>query len=686
MADRRLTMKWWWCALVAAVLLAPATVPAPVHAADPYPPYISPTADWLTAVNYYRAMSGLKPVTENPTFSAGAYKHSCYMLYNGISHGEVAGNPGYTVEGNLAGSNGNVAVSSVYGTSNRSHVELWMTGPFHAIGVLRANLATVGYGKCDLTNTPTWHSGATLDVLRGLNSTPRPATPTLFPGNGTTTSLDRFVVESPNPLTYCGWTGSAGLPVIAMMPEAVSKATGWMSGPSGPVEVCVLSAANTSGAAASILGGDNAVVVIPRVILDPGTYQVGVGTSARMVNWSFTVDPAAKTGVMPAPTPPPPPAPAPTAVPSGGPTWLQTIAPVRVVDTRVNLGSAPFAATRTNEIQITGRLGIPAGVTAVVANVTVVSPSAAGYLTLWNCSSSRPDVSTLNFQAGEVVPNSATLPLDASGRLCGFGSADLQLVIDITGYYTASSSDKYTALTPARLMDTRVPIGPSTSLAAGQTVELRVAGFGGVPSGAEGVALNVASTNVLAGGYVTVFPCTADRPTSSNLNPAVGVTRANLVLSALSASGSVCIFTLMPTDLVVDVVGYLAPTSASKFTPVAPFRFTDTRDRFRIEMNADSGGDRVPALSVLTVQMAGQRGIPAGAQAISANLTVVDGDGSGYLSAWPCGSTPTTSNLNYDRSIAVANAAILPLSSTGAVCLLAFTGAHLIIDVNGWWS
>ena len=162
-------------AFLAAVLLMFTNVSTST-AANPVPPFITPDAHWLTTVNYYRAMSGLAPVVENTSWSQGAYNHSCYMLYNGISHDEISGRQGYTTSGDNAGNNGNVAVSSAYGTSARSHIELWMTGPFHAIGVLRHNLQTVGFGKCDLSNTPQWHSGATLNVLNGLASTPRPST------------------------------------------------------------------------------------------------------------------------------------------------------------------------------------------------------------------------------------------------------------------------------------------------------------------------------------------------------------------------------------------------------------------------------------------------------------------------------------------------------------------------------
>ena len=284
--------------------LAAATfVSTGVSAAGPSPAFIPPTADWLTTVNYFRAMAGVGSVVEDPAMSAGATQHSCYMLYNGISHDETPGLPGYTPEGDVAGNSGNVAVSSQINTSARSHIELWMSGPFHAIGVLRPNLQSTGFGKCDMDSTPTWHSGATLDVIRGLGSAPRPSTPILFPGNGTTTNLDRFVVESPSPMTFCNWSGAAGLPIIAMMPEAATNPSASLIGPNGqPIEVCVLSAANTSGVASQILAGDNAVVIVPRSVLAPGTYSVAANTSARNVNWTFSVDPAAATGVT-APVP-----------------------------------------------------------------------------------------------------------------------------------------------------------------------------------------------------------------------------------------------------------------------------------------------------------------------------------------------------------------------------------------------
>ena len=87
-------------------------------------------------------MSGVGPVSANAEWSAQDQAHSCYMLQNGITHDESPGNPGYSSGGDIAGNSGNVAVSSSVTASARNHIDLWMTGPFHAIGILRHNLRT----------------------------------------------------------------------------------------------------------------------------------------------------------------------------------------------------------------------------------------------------------------------------------------------------------------------------------------------------------------------------------------------------------------------------------------------------------------------------------------------------------------------------------------------------------------
>jgi hypothetical protein len=352
------------------------------------PPFIEPSAGWLDSVNYFRSMAHLAPVVENPALDPGAQNHSCYMLQNGLTHYEVSGKPGYTVDGERAGRNSNVTVSSDIRTTQRTHVELWMGAPFHAIGVLRPGLQSVGFGLCTDPATPNWHSGASLDIIGGLDYSIKTQEPILFPGDGTTTNLTTLSPETPDPLGFCGWTGQGGLPVIAMMPE---KFTGTpvatISTKSGPLESCVLSGNNTPDVAGEIMRGDNAIVVVPRNKLSPDTYTVTVSTSARTVSWSFTVDPAASAPVVAAPT---------TQALSGGSSLL-SLDPSRIADTRSRIGATRLAAGRLQRIQVTGKAGVPAGAQAVSANFTAVGAAANGYLTVWNCGGPMPTVSTLNY-------------------------------------------------------------------------------------------------------------------------------------------------------------------------------------------------------------------------------------------------------------------------------------------------
>jgi hypothetical protein len=676
-----------WTGLVSAglALLGVATIGVSSFAvsaagASPTPPYIPPDAPWLTTVNYYRAMAGLSPVSENVSHSAGAQLHSCWMLLNGMSHDEAPGTPGYTTEGDAAGNNGNVAVSSAVGASPRNMIELWMTGPFHAIGLLRPNLQTAGFGRCDNPNTSPWRSGATLDVLRGLGPSQPRTQPILWPGNGTTTNLDRFIAETPDPRTFCGWpTNSAvGLPVIALMPESTPTVTSAsVIGPNGPMQSCVLTTGNTNGVANAILGGDNAVVVIPRTPLTPGSYTVSVQTPARSVTWTFTQDPAAATGVMPPPA---------EADPEGPSVGFEPLTPVRLIDTRIGLGATRLAGSTVRRIVVAGANGIPSGARAIAANVTVTDSVNGGYVTAWNCSTDRPEVATVNFEARDVVPNGATIPLDAGGGLCLFASVDTDVVVDVSGFYSEVGVARFEPVTPARLVDTRIGIGHGASLVKDGIVAVQIAGHHGVPTGSRAVALNVAAVDAVAPGFLTAWPCDQPRSGTANIILAPGDVRSNLAVVPLAADGTVCFYASNPVDLVVDLTGYLGVQSDTTFTATVPFRFTDTRDRSRPELHAGTGGNGLGGGQTIEIQMAGRRGIPSDATAVSINLAVTGSPASGYLTAFPCGERPPTATVNHRPWAASSNGAQVPLSPTGSLCVFTYVSAHVIVDVNGWWS
>jgi hypothetical protein len=70
------------------------------------------------------------------------------------------------------------------------------------------------------------------------------------------------------------------------------------------------------------------------------------------------------------------------------------------------------------------------------------------------------------------------------------------------------------------------------------------------------------------------------------------------------------------------------------------------------------------------------------------NVTVTNTQGPGFILIYPAGgSQPTVSTLNYVTGQTVANAAIVPLGTGGAVTVVAgVSGTDLIIDVNGYYS
>jgi hypothetical protein len=132
---------------------------------------------------------------------------------------------------------------------------------------------------------------------------------------------------------------------------------------------------------------------------------------------------------------------------TGEPASAVMIDPVRILDTRnpQNIGLAgPFASAIPQQLLVTGG-SIPAGATGVFVNVTVVSPEAAGFVTVRPAGeASAVTTSSLNFDAGQTAANSAQVGLPTAGPSTGrlelvfdaYGVAGptTELVLDVTGY------------------------------------------------------------------------------------------------------------------------------------------------------------------------------------------------------------------------------------------------------------
>lgn len=135
---------------------------------------------------------------------------------------------------------------------------------------------------------------------------------------------------------------------------------------------------------------------------------------------------------------------APAPVAADGPFQFHSLTPCRIVDTRNANGPTGGPALQsgaTRSFPIQGQCGVPTGAEAATLNVTVVSPTGGGHLTLFPSGIAVPLVSTLNFNAGEpALANGAIVPLsnnanDLSAQPVVIGNGTVHMIIDVTGYF-----------------------------------------------------------------------------------------------------------------------------------------------------------------------------------------------------------------------------------------------------------
>jgi hypothetical protein len=121
----------------------------------------------------------------------------------------------------------------------------------------------------------------------------------------------------------------------------------------------------------------------------------------------------------------------------GNPTAAGTLGPLtpaRILDTR---GGGALGGGTALALKVTGRGGVPAsGVSAVMVNVTAVSPMADGFVTAWPSGTNLPTASNLNFVRSRDVANLAIVPVGADGKLMLFNgsTAPVDLLADVVGY------------------------------------------------------------------------------------------------------------------------------------------------------------------------------------------------------------------------------------------------------------
>jgi len=239
---------------------------------------------------------------------------------------------------------------------------------------------------------------------------------------------------------------------------------------------------------------------------------------------------------------------------------------------------------------------------------------------------------------------------------------------------------------PVRIADTRpAPLNVVTvpaQIPANTARTFAVAGLAVLPAASQisAVALNVTVTNVAGPGFITVYPNAGTPPTVSNLNFEANETRAAHVVVALSAAGTIEVYSgVSASDIVIDVSGYYMSAGAIGTgymleTPSTPSRLFDSRT-VGTSAAIPAGGERTVCVSSL--------GTP---RVVALNITMVAPSVGGFITAWPTGSTrPTASVINAAAGEIVSNYVVVPVGTGSCISLYSNVQVHYVADLFARW-
>ncbi len=296
-----------------------------------------------------------------------------------------------------------------------------------------------------------------------------------------------------------------------------------------------------------------------------------------------------------------------------------------------------------------------------------------------------------------ALTKSQVTDLGQVGRDNVFGSGKARLsAVPVAPVATPSS---YVPVTnPVRLLDTRTisPVGPANLIGSqpiGGLLNLPViGGFGGVPTNATSVAVNITSVGSQTASFLQAIPTLGGTlGASSTLNVATaGQTRPNFAIVPIGQSGSIALFMPLGGDVIVDLLGFFVPADLNagigRLVALDPVRVLDTRPAENGPVPAGWVAHRPAAGETVTVPLATAAGLPAsGVAAVVVNITAAEAGAEGFLRAQPTGASGgTTSNVNYLPGFNAATHAIVPLGADGTISIFTNAATHIVVDLEGF--
>ncbi|MFN0109150.1 MAG: hypothetical protein ACKVZH_09895, partial [Blastocatellia bacterium] len=186
----------------------------------------------------------------------------------------------------------------------------------------------------------------------------------------------------------------------------------------------------------------------------------------------------------------------------------------------------------------------------------------------------RPFIASSNYSTGQTINGPFTVGLSPSGQFNIYTHRTTDLVIDITGYYSAQLNDEngqgllFTSLgSPLRLLDTRnimnntacyQPNAPMTAQAV-YTQETQIPCTNLTPT-ARALIGNVTVVNPSGNGWLTFWPSdAAQQPTIATSNYTSGQVFNRYFTVGLGPDAAFKRYSRRTTDVVIDISGFFAP-------------------------------------------------------------------------------------------------------------------------------
>ncbi len=279
---------------------------------------------WLSELNQWRRMAGLRVVAENAHLSYGSEEHARYLVVQGPAdaagfraydrsigpraHLENSHTPSYTVAGAEAAMGGSLAADVIQGADvawegrgESGDIDNLILAPFHRLSLLAPWARVGGYGSFG-----EYPRRAAALALRGPLDAQPDGRPIEFPPANTNISINAMSgLEWPNPIAGCaGYRRSVGLPITLQIGHRLLLESYSLRDQTSEqaLEACGFDAAGFRGSDATqqkrgreLLSAYGAVVLIPRNPLSRGhEYHVGMRTSQGSFEWDFGLKDAAE--------------------------------------------------------------------------------------------------------------------------------------------------------------------------------------------------------------------------------------------------------------------------------------------------------------------------------------------------------------------------------------------------------